>query len=58
MTGTVLNVRISELRSFNLDSLTCNIILYNCEHIDVITHGPALDGYLGGTAGNFDWDLI
>jgi len=41
---TVLNIRISELRSFNLDYLTYNIILCNCENVNVITHGTALDG--------------
>lgn len=46
MTGTVPHFRISELTSFNLDSLTCNVILHNCENMNVIMHGKALDFYI------------
>lgn len=45
LTETVLNFIVSELRSFNLDSITSNKILYNCENINVIIHGIALKGY-------------
>ena len=36
LAGAVLNFRVSELRSFNIGRLTCNILSYHCGNMNVI----------------------